>query len=119
MLLRYLLKTYRGRPDTNAADFYAEVLNIDFKNLVYYNAVRVKKHIASKLPEESRSCFIKLFDYKEDLTRRIKGFIADVLIVYRKVEGKQGSHHDERTAATFFTFHDPFRLNHIQNQVLD
>jgi len=110
-----LIKTYRGRPDTNAADFNEEVISVDFKNLVYYNAVRVKKHIASKLPEEYRSCFIKLFDDKEDLTKRIKGFIADVLIVYRKVEGQQGSHHDERTTAAFLTFHDPLRYTFFKD----
>ena len=110
-----LIKIYRGRPDTNSADFNEEVLSIDFKNLVYYNAVRVKKHIASKLPDEYRSCFIKLFDEKEDLTKRIKGFIADVLIVYRKVEGQQGSHHDERTTAAFLTYHDPLRYTFFKN----
>jgi hypothetical protein len=110
-----LIKIYRGRPDTNAADFNEEVLSINFNNLVYYNAVRVKKHIASRLPEEYRSCFIKLFDDKEDLTDRIKGFITDVLIVYRKVEGQLGSHHDERTTAAFLTFHDPLKYTFFQN----
>ena len=110
-----LIKIYRGRPDTNAADFNEEVLSIDFKNLVYYNAVRVKKHIASILPEEYRTCFIKLFDEREDLTKRIKGFITDVLVVYRKVEGQQGSHHDERTIASFLTFHDPLRYTFFKS----
>jgi 5-methylcytosine-specific restriction protein B len=110
-----LIKKYRGRPDTKAEDFYNEIVSIDFKNLVFYNAVRVKKHIASKLPEEYRSCFEKLFDEKEDLTKRVKDFIDNILIVYRKVEGQQGSHHDERTTAAFLTFHDPLKYTFFKD----
>jgi hypothetical protein len=110
-----LLKQFRGRPDLNSKDFNEEIKTIDFKNLVFYNAVRVKNHIASRLPEEYRSCFIKLFDEKEDLGKRIKGFMSDVLFVYRKVEGQQGSHHDERTAAAFLTFHDPLTYTFFKN----
>ena len=110
-----LVKIYRGRPDTSAPDFSQEISGIDFKNLVFYNANRVRKHIATDLPEEFRVCFVKLFDENEDLTKRIKGFIADVLTVYRKIEDQMGSHHDERTAAAYLTYHNPLKYTFFKD----
>jgi hypothetical protein len=110
-----LIKTYRGRPDISARDFNEEISGVDFKNLVFYNAVRVRKHIASDLPEDYRSCFIKLFDESVDIDTRIKGFISDVLAVYRKAGGTMGSHHDERTAAAFLTFYNPLKYTFFKD----
>jgi hypothetical protein len=36
-------------------------------------------------------------------------------VVYRKVEGQQGSHHDERTAAAFLTFHNPLKYTFFKD----
>jgi 5-methylcytosine-specific restriction endonuclease McrBC GTP-binding regulatory subunit McrB len=102
-----LLKKYRGKPDPSIEDFFNEITSINFGNLIYYNANRVKNHIASKFPDEFRNCFIKLYDEKENLISRVKGFTNEVLAIYRKLEPKLSCHHDERTIAAYLTFHDP------------
>src|SRR5690606_17038936 len=45
-----LAKRFKSHPDTGSDDFYQEIKSIDFQNLVYYNAIVVKNHIASKYP---------------------------------------------------------------------
>ena len=102
-----LLKKYRGRPNLEAPDFLTEVKSIDFKNLMYPIAIAVKNHIANDLPTEFRECLVKLFNEDEDLTSRVKAFMDNMLKVYRKLEAKLGHHHDERTIATYLTYHDP------------
>lgn len=102
-----LCKKFYGRPDLNAPDFPSEIKNIDFSNLLYPMALAVKNLIANAFPNEYRNCFVKLFDEDEDLTIRVKNFMAEVLIVYQKADGKLSHHHDERTISTFLTFHNP------------
>ena len=102
-----LLSKYRGRPDLEAADFSTEIKNIDLKNLMYPMAIAVRNHIADELPAEFRECFVKLFNDDEDLTSRVKGFMDNVLTVYRKLEPKLGHHHDERTIASYLAYHKP------------
>lgn len=102
-----LINKFRGRPDLKAPDFSLEIKNIDFKNLMYPMAIVVKNHIANDLPAEFRECFVKLFNEDEDLTSRVEGFMENILTVYRKLEAKLGHHHDERTIASYITYHDP------------
>lgn len=102
-----LLKKFKGRPDLNANDFLEEMKGIDYKNLMYEMAVAVKNHIAKDLPDEYRDCFKRLFNDDSDLDLRVKEFMDEVLKIYRKLEPKFGHHHDERTIATFLTYHDP------------
>lgn len=102
-----LINKFRGRPDLKAPDFSLEIKNIDFKNLMYPMAIVVKNHITNDLPAEFRECFVKLFNEDEDLTSRVEGFMENVLTVYRKLEAKLGHHHDERTIASYITYHDP------------
>jgi hypothetical protein len=102
-----LLKKYCGRPNIDAQDFLTEIKSIDFSNLMYPMAIAVKNHIANDLPAEFRECFVKLFKEEIDLTSRVKDFMNNVEIVYRKLEGRLGHHHDERTIATYLTYHNP------------
>lgn len=102
-----LLKKYRGRPDTNAIDFALEIKSTDFSNLIYPMAGAVKNHIARERPEELRKCFTRLFEEQEDITKRIGDFIKDTLAVYRQLEPELGHYQDERTVATYLTYHDP------------
>jgi 5-methylcytosine-specific restriction protein B len=102
-----LLKKFKGRPDLNATDFLEEMKGIDYKNLMYEMAVAVKNHIAKDLPDGYRDCFKRLFNDDSDLDLRVKEFMDEVLKIYRKLEPKFGHHHDERTIATFLTYHDP------------
>lgn len=110
-----LIKKYVGRPDTNAADFSNEVKNLDFKNLVFHNAIVVRNHIASEMPEEYRACFVKLFKDQDDLTMRVKEFASNILAIYRKLEPSLSSHHDERTISAFLTYHNPLRYTFFKD----
>jgi len=110
-----LAKRFKGHPDTGSDDFYQEIKSIDFQNLVYYNAIVVKNHIASKYPEEYRQCFINLFDEKEQLDIRMNRFINEVEKIYRLIEPKLQHHHDERTTAAFLTYKDPERYTFYQD----
>lgn len=102
-----MVEQYRGRPDTSAADFLAELKSIDFKNLIYHMARGVLYHIASDKPEELRQAFIALYDEKQGLTERIKAFRKDTLALYRAIGQTEGHHQDERSAAAYLTLQYP------------
>lgn len=102
-----MVEQYRGRPDTSAADFLAELKSIDFKNLIYHMARGVLYHIASEKPEELRQAFIALYDEKQGLTERIKAFRKDTLALYRAIGQTEGHHQDERSAAAYLTLKYP------------
>ncbi|NMC58598.1 MAG: hypothetical protein GYA51_04315, partial [Candidatus Methanofastidiosa archaeon] len=110
-----LLKKYRGRPDIEADDFSAEIKGIDFQNLIYPIARAVKDNIGNDLPEEFRVCFVKLFNEEEDLTTRVKNFMADTLTVYRKLGGQLNHHQDERTIAAYLTYRFPDRYTFFKD----
>ena len=102
-----MVEQYRGRPDTSAADFLAELKSIDFKNLIYHMARGVLYHIASEKPEELRQALIALYDEKQGLTKRIKAFRKDTLALYRAIGQKEGHHQDERSTAAYLTLQYP------------
>ncbi len=104
-----LLKKYRGRPDLNAPDFASEIKGIDFRNLMYPVALAVRNHLAGELPEEYKACITQLFNEDEDLTTRVKNFMADLENVFRKINTKHFHQHDERTISTLLTYHNPNR----------
>ncbi len=110
-----LLKKYKGRPDIEAVDFSTEIKGIDFQNLIYPMARAVKDHIANDLPDEFRRCFVKLFNEEEDLTTRVKNFMADTLNVYRKLGGQLNHHQDERTIAAYLTYRFPDRYTFFKD----
>jgi predicted Mrr-cat superfamily restriction endonuclease len=104
-----LIERMRGKPNVDAIDFLTELKTIEFKNLVYPMGIAVLLHIAKEKTEPLRECFKNLFDETKDLTSRIKAFSDETLKLYRAFEGKLNHHQDERSMATYLTFHDPDR----------
>ncbi len=104
-----LLKTQRGKPDVNASNFFESVKATDFKNLMYGVGIGATRHLASDRTEPFRECFKLLFDESLDLGYRVKEFNSRTLTIYRElVPEKRHSHHqDERTIATYLTYHNP------------
>ena len=48
-----------------------------------------------------------LYDESNEINDRIKIFDKSVLSIYRKIVPKLPHHHDERTTASFLTYHNP------------
>jgi hypothetical protein len=102
-----LLAEYRGRPNTDAADFSEEIHAIKFKNLMYPMASAVIRQIAKVRPEEIRLCFKDLYNEALPLEERMKDFNLKTLEIYRSIWETLGHHQDERTIATYLTFFNP------------
>jgi len=101
-----LLSQYGGRPDTNAVDFHQEVKGLKFKNLIYGISGAVLNHLAKDKTEALREVFKNLFDETQGLTERVKVFNKDTLKIYREVNKTHKHHQDERSIATYLTFHN-------------
>ncbi len=100
-------KEFHHRPDTSAADFQKEINSINFSNLVFYNSLRVIKHLAEERPEEFRSAFKELFDESKNLLDRVNGFSEKTLEIYRSIENTKHHHHqDERTISVYLAYFD-------------
>ncbi len=104
-----LLGEFQGRPRTEAKDFGNEITSIKFKNLLYPMVFAVSKHILKTASEPYRQCFQLLFNEAKPLIERIEEFDQQIMTIYRGVGGKHSHHHDERSIATFLTYHDPGR----------
>ena len=104
-----LLEQYRGRPYINAEDFTQEFKSIKFQNLIYAVGIGASQHLAKERPEDYRKCFETLFDESKSLMERVAFFNSETLKIYRELvpELKYSHHQDERTIATFLTFHNP------------
>ena len=101
-----LVNEYRGRPNPETPDFYKEIKDVKFKNLIYAMGMAVINHLAKDKPEELRQLFINLFDETKDLTERVKSFNKDTLKIYRELGETLQHHQDERSIATYLTFHN-------------
>jgi Cdc6-like AAA superfamily ATPase len=101
-----LVNENKGRPNPEALDFYQEIKDVKFKNLIYAMGMAVINHLAKDKPEELRQLFIKLFDETKELTERVKSFNKDTLKIYRELGETLQHHQDERSIATYLTFHD-------------
>ena len=101
-----LVNEYRGRPNPESPDFYQEIKDVKFKNLIYAMGMAVINHLAKDKPEILRQLFINLFDETKDLTQRVKSFNKDTLKIYRELGETLQHHQDERSIATYLTFHD-------------
>ena len=102
-----LLDEYSGRPNTEAIDFYDEIKEIDFSNLIYKMGKAVLLHIAKERPEELRSIFKYLYDESKDLTERINYFDQETLKVYKSLGETLKHHQDERSIAAYLTYQYP------------
>ncbi len=105
----FFVQNYKDKVDPSSPNFIEEFGNIRFANFVYPMASAVVKDILSKEPNRYQQCIEKLFQEDVDLTHRIKTFIQEIDVIYRQMypESKKGSHHDERTIATFLTLRYP------------
>ena len=101
-----LVSKYNGRPNPDASDFYQEIKNVKFSNLIYAMAMAVINNLAKNKPEEIRQLFINLFDETKDLTERVKSFNKETLKIYRGLGETLQHHQDERSIATYLTFHN-------------
>ena len=101
-----LINEFKGKPNTDAVDFYQEVKSIKFKNLVYAMGIAVLNDLTEVKPEEMRSLFKNLFDESKDLTDRITKFSTDSLKIYRDLGRTLQHHQDERSIATYLTYHN-------------
>ena len=103
-----LVKTFKGRPNTNASDFTQELTSINFGNLIYPVGISVIHHIVKERPEEFREAFKHLFDETIELPERISYFNEQTLKIYRDIDptNTYSHHQDERTMATYLAFHD-------------
>ena len=104
-----MLKIFGGRPDTNAVDFSNELRTVDYRNLIYPVGLGVVHHLAKERTDAYRECFKVLFDEQRPLQERIQYFNTHTLEIYREIvpEQKFSHHQDERTMATFLTYHNP------------
>lgn len=104
-----LLAQFQGRPDITKPDFTEELKSINFSNLVYPVGITVINHIAKERAEPYRECFKVLFNEEKPLFERIKYFNEETLKIFRELvpEEKLSHHQDERTIATFLTYHNP------------
>ena len=103
-----LVKTFNGRPNTNASDFTQELTSINFGNLIYPVGISVIHHIVKERPEEFREAFKHLFDETIELSERVSYFNEQTLKIYRDIDptNTYSHHQDERTMATYLAFHD-------------
>lgn len=103
-----LVKRFQGRPNVNAPDFEKELLEIDFKNLIYPVGIAVTKHIAKDRTEAFRIAFKKLLDDSASLEDRLRTFSQETLKIYRELVAnpKLSHHQDERTMATYLAYFD-------------
>ena len=104
-----LLAQFKGRPNLDEVDLQAEVKTIKFMNLIHGPGIGVINDLARERTEAYRSCLKQLFDSNADLSLRISAFAQTALRLYREFDQHPNHqpHHDERTAATLLTFHDP------------
>lgn len=103
-----LIEKYKGGPYLHAEDFGKEIMDIDYRNLIYHNGIAVRNHIAREKPEEYRSAFKKLFNEDRALKERVVGFREDINAIYISLgQTKLSNHHDERTIATFLAYYKP------------
>ena len=101
-----LINEFKGKPNTDAVDFYQEVKSIKFKNLVYAMGIAVLNQLAKEKPEELRLIFKNLFDENKALDERISSFNEETLKIYRSIGETLQHHQDERSIATYLTYHN-------------
>lgn len=98
-----------GKPhfDLDATDFAGMTKGIDFRNLIFHNARGVLNELSSNYPEEVRDAFINLFSEDKDLRQRIEEFRGVMEVMYRRTQPVLATHQDERSIATYLTYHKP------------
>lgn len=107
-----LLRKQKGHPDPTAADFIAEVENLDFDNLVFYNSANQLVEYAKAAPEVLRKAFAALLaSDPTELVSALSDYRAatDKILAETRPGTDLNNFQDERTAATLLFFSDPTR----------
>ncbi|MBR9859801.1 AAA domain-containing protein [bacterium] len=104
-----LIDKHKGRPNTEAIDFYEEIRSIDFSNLIYAMANTVIRQLAKEKPEELRTEFKALYDESIELGDRVRRFKQETLKLFRALGEKHGHHQDERSMATYLCYKNPYK----------
>jgi hypothetical protein len=102
-----LIDEFKGRPNIEAEDFSKEIHSLKFDNLAYTMAPVVLRTISKAEPEALRTNFIQLFDENVALESRMIAFNQNTLAVYRAMGETNPHHQDERSMATYLTYHNP------------
>jgi 5-methylcytosine-specific restriction protein B len=102
-----LINEYRGRPNIYIPDFHNEIKSVKFLNLIYAMGIAVINHLVREKPEETKALFKGLFNDVIDLEKRVVNFNSESLKLYRSLGETLSHHQDERTIATYLTFHNP------------
>jgi 5-methylcytosine-specific restriction endonuclease McrBC GTP-binding regulatory subunit McrB len=108
-------KKYFNRPDVNVTDFFQEIKSIYFKNLIYHNGIAVLYFLAEKDSERLRIIFTELLNESTPLQARISSFSDGMLRFYREFEPNLSAHQDERSMATYLTFHNPNKYTYYKD----
>jgi len=112
-----LVQEYNGRPNPDAVDFLLELKSIKFSNLIYAMGYAVIVHLAKDKPNETRAAFKVLFDESKDLADRIQYFNSETLRIYRALGETLQHHQDERSIATYLTYHDSTKYTFYKSSV--
>lgn len=102
-----LISDFQSKWDIDASDFLGMLKKINFSNLLYYNAIGVIRDLSSHYPEDVRDAFKLLYNDEIELGERIITFRNTVAELYATINNVHNHHQDERTIATYLTFHNP------------
>jgi hypothetical protein len=104
-----LIKTFQEQWDIDAPDFASMIKGIDYRNLVFHNALGALNETVIKHPEPVRETFRFLYDEAKPLQTRISGFLKKIASIHDlvKKDPNHRSWHDERSVATYLAFRYP------------
>lgn len=104
-----LVNKLKGQPDVNAEDFEKsiELIFPSNNNMAYKLAGATSIRMAKLNSENYKLCLLNLFNEDKPLEVRVKNFLAESKEIYEATEGKNSSHHDERTLSVYLTFKYP------------
>ncbi|SCW38328.1 McrB family protein [Mucilaginibacter sp. NFR10] len=100
-----LITDFQNKWDIDAPDFFGMFKQINFSNLLFFNAIGVIREVAARYPEEVREAFRVLYYDEIILTERIKRFQTAISDIYARLKNLNHNQ-DERTIATYLTFHN-------------
>lgn len=104
-----LLHAYKSKPNLDAPNFELEILDVNYQNLVYYNAKAVLHNMVNSKPKKTKQILEVLFNEQRDLKERIEEFQQEFLQMYREAEPHHelAHHQDERTISCYLAVKYP------------
>lgn len=110
-----LIKTFKGRPNVEADDFFNNIKEIKYDNLIYHLSFAVLKEITKAKPGHIKSLFKDLYDESKDLTERIKDFDKETKATYKELGKNKPHHQEERAIACYLTSFNPEKYTFYKN----